>query len=50
MYAIRSYYGLGAVKGVTAGDQVLFRAADGEGQIYLLLRLFGPTVTEGTGR
>ncbi len=48
--ACRRLARLGAVKGVTAGDQVLFRAADGEGQIYLLLRLFGPTVTEGTGR
>lgn len=48
--ACRRLARLGAVKGVAAGDQLLFRAADEEGPIYLLLRLFGPTVAADSDR
>lgn len=35
---------LGGIRGEAAGDQLLFRATDAIGPIYLLIRLFGPSV------
>ncbi len=41
--ACRRLARLGAIRGEQAGNQILFRASDSVGPIYLLLSLFGPS-------
>jgi len=48
--ACRRLAKLGALRGEVAGDQILFRASDAAGPIYLLLSLFGATAAPAAVR